>query len=54
MIPSDIAVKWQPTFGANKHKIMHMGKKKNPNCATLKMGFKLPLTTQEMAQSGCQ
>lgn len=44
-ILSGFAVKWQPTFGANKHKIMHVGKNK-PDCMMLKMGFKLPLTTQ--------
>lgn len=30
-----IAVKWQPAFGANNHKITHMGKNK-PDCTMLK------------------
>lgn len=45
MVPGGIAVKWQPAFGASKRKIMHIGKDK-PDCMMLKMGFKIPLTTQ--------
>lgn len=44
-ILSGVEVKLHPAFGASKHKIMHMGKNK-PDCTMLKMGFKLPLTTQ--------
>lgn len=43
MILRGIAVKWQPAFDVNKHKIMHKGKNK-PDCAILNMSFKLPLT----------
>lgn len=35
---SGIAVKRQPAFDVNKHKMMHMGKNK-PDCVMLKMSF---------------
>lgn len=43
MILRDVAVKWQPAFDVNKHKIMHMGKNK-PDCVMLKVSFRLSLT----------